>query len=124
MPDVPSTEHMIETNGVTLRVLDAGSGPAVLLAHGFPELAYSWRHQIQPLVDAGYRVIVPDQRGYGGSSIPDEITDYDITHLTDDLAGVLDALGEKRRRHRRSRLGLVRGVALRAAQAASTPGRW
>ncbi len=95
MPDVPVTEHFIETNGVTLRVLDAGSGPAVLLAHGFPELAYSWRHQIQPLAAAGYRVIVPDQRGYGGSSRPEEITDYDITHLTDDLAGVLDALGEK-----------------------------
>jgi pimeloyl-ACP methyl ester carboxylesterase len=95
VPDVPVTEHLIETNGVTLRVLDAGSGPAVLLAHGFPELAYSWRHQIQPLAAAGYRVIVPDQRGYGGSSIPDEITDYDIVHLTDDLAGVLDALGEK-----------------------------
>lgn len=95
MPDVPITEHIIETNGVQLRVLDAGEGPAVLLAHGFPELAYSWRHQIQPLAAAGYRVIVPDQRGYGGSTIPTEITDYDITHLTDDLAGVLDALGEK-----------------------------
>ncbi|MEY2470611.1 MAG: hypothetical protein QOF21_3309 [Actinomycetota bacterium] len=95
MPDVPVTEHMIDTNGVTLRVLDAGEGPAVLLAHGFPELGYSWRHQIQPLAAAGYRVIVPDQRGYGGSSRPETITDYDITHLTDDLAGVLDALGEK-----------------------------
>ena len=94
MPDVPVTEHMIQTNGVTLRTLDAGSGPAVLLAHGFPELAYSWRHQIQPLAAAGYRVIVPDQRGYGGSSRPETITDYDITHLTDDLAGILDALGE------------------------------
>ena len=95
MPDVAVTEHFIDTNGVTLRVLDAGTGPAVLLAHGFPELAYSWRHQIQPLAAAGYRVIVPDQRGYGGSSRPEEVTDYDITHLTDDLAGVLDALGEK-----------------------------
>ena len=99
MPDPGSsnagvTEHHIATNGVTLRVLEAGSGPAVLLSHGFPELGYSWRHQIQPLAQAGYRVIVPDQRGYGGSSIPSEITDYDITHLTDDLAGILDALGE------------------------------
>jgi pimeloyl-ACP methyl ester carboxylesterase len=86
---------MIDTNGVTLRVLEAGSGPAVLLSHGFPELGYSWRHQIQPLAQAGYRVIVPDQRGYGGSSIPSEITDYDIVHLTDDLAGILDTLGEE-----------------------------
>ena len=88
-------EHMIDTNGVTLRVLDAGSVPDVVLSHGFPELGYSWRHQIQPLADAGYRVIVPDQRGYGRSSIPTEITDYDIVHLTDDLTGILDALGEE-----------------------------
>jgi pimeloyl-ACP methyl ester carboxylesterase len=88
-------EQMIETNGVTLRVLVEGDGPAVLLSHGFPELGYSWRHQVQPLVDAGYRVIVPDQRGYGGSSRPEAIEDYDIVHLTDDLAGILDALGEE-----------------------------
>jgi pimeloyl-ACP methyl ester carboxylesterase len=85
---------MIETNGVTLRVVVEGEGPAVLLSHGFPELGYSWRHQIQPLVAAGYRVIVPDQRGYGASSRPEAIEDYDIVHLTDDLAGILDALGE------------------------------
>ena len=95
MPEVPVAERMIDTNGVTLRVLDAGSGPAVLLSHGFPELAYSWRHQIQPLAAAGYRVIVPDQRGYGGSSRPEAIDDYDIVHLTDDIAGILDALGEE-----------------------------
>ena len=95
MPDVEVKEHMIDTNGVTLRTLVAGDGPAVLLSHGFPELGYSWRHQIQPLAAAGYRVIVPDQRGYGRSSIPSEITDYDIVHLTDDLCGILDALGEE-----------------------------
>jgi pimeloyl-ACP methyl ester carboxylesterase len=87
---------MIDTNGVSLRVVVEGEGPAVLLSHGFPELGYSWRHQIQPLVDAGYRVIVPDQRGYGGSSRPEAIEDYDIVHLTDDLAGILDALGEEK----------------------------
>jgi pimeloyl-ACP methyl ester carboxylesterase len=95
VPDVPVTEHTIDTNGVSLRVLDAGEGPAVLLSHGFPELGYSWRHQIQPLAAAGYRVIVPDQRGYGGSSCPEAIEDYDIVHLTDDLAGILDTLGEE-----------------------------
>ena len=89
-------EQMIETNGVTLRVLVEGEGPAVVLSHGFPELGYSWRHQVKPLVDAGYRVIVPDQRGYGGSSRPDAIEDYDIVHLTDDLAGILDVLGEEK----------------------------
>jgi pimeloyl-ACP methyl ester carboxylesterase len=64
--------------------------PAVLLAHGFPELAYSWRHQLPALAEAGYFVIAPDQRGYGRSSRPEAITDYDIIHLTDDLVGVLD----------------------------------
>ncbi|HUR77136.1 MAG TPA: alpha/beta hydrolase [Acidimicrobiales bacterium] len=96
MPDAAVTEHAIETNGVTLRVLDVGTGPAVLLSHGFPELGYSWRHQVGPLAAAGYRVIVPDQRGYGGSSRPDAIEDYDIVHLTDDLVGILDALGEEK----------------------------
>lgn len=88
------TEHCIETNGIEAHVLTAGTGPAVVLAHGFPELSYSWRHQIEPLADAGYRVIVPDQRGYGRSSQPDAVEDYDIIHLADDLLGVLDALDE------------------------------
>jgi pimeloyl-ACP methyl ester carboxylesterase len=65
----------------------------VVLAHGFPELAYSWRHQLPALAAAGYRVVAPDQRGYGGSTIPDAVEDYDIVHLTDDLLGVLDDLG-------------------------------
>ena len=85
----------IATNGVDLHVLDAGpaDGPVVVLAHGFPELAYSWRHQIAVLADAGYRVLAPDQRGYGRSSRPDDVTDYDIVHLTDDLVGLLDDVG-------------------------------
>jgi pimeloyl-ACP methyl ester carboxylesterase len=88
------TEHRIDTGGVELHVLDAGTGPAVVLSHGFPELSYSWRHQIGPLADAGYRVIVPDQRGYGRSSRPEAIEDYDIEQLAGDLLGILDALGE------------------------------
>ncbi len=86
------TERTVSTNGVDLHVLDAGpaDGPVVVLAHGFPELAYSWRHQIPALAAAGYRVLAPDQRGYGRSSRPDEVTDYDIVHLTDDLLGLLD----------------------------------
>ena len=86
------TERTVSTNGVDLHVLDAGpaDGPVVVLAHGFPELAYSWRHQIPALADAGYRVLAPDQRGYGRSSKPEAITDYDIVHLTDDLLGLLD----------------------------------
>ena len=65
--------------GVELNVDEAGSGPTVVLCHGFPELAFSWRHQIPALAEAGYRVVVPDMRGYGGSSAPKEIEAYDVT---------------------------------------------
>ena len=85
--------RMVTTNGAELRVVDVGDGPVVILAHGFPELAFSWRHQIRPLVDAGYRVLVPDQRGYGGSSRPEAIEAYDIFALTGDLVGLLDDVG-------------------------------
>ncbi|MGH2684361.1 MAG: alpha/beta hydrolase, partial [Actinomycetota bacterium] len=68
----------------------------VVLAHGFPELAYSWRHQVPALAAAGNRVLAPDQRGYGLSSRPAAIEDYDITHLTDDLLALLDDIGEER----------------------------
>jgi pimeloyl-ACP methyl ester carboxylesterase len=89
----PSTnERRITTNGIELNVVEAGpdDGPAVVLAHGFPELSYSWRHQVPALAAAGYRVICPDQRGYGLSDRPEAIEDYDITHLTGDLVGLLD----------------------------------
>ena len=68
----------------------------VLLAHGFPELAYSWRHQIPVLADAGYHVLAPDQRGYGGSDRPDAVDAYDIHQLTADLVGLLDDVGAQR----------------------------
>lgn len=92
------TERTVRTDGVDLHVLDAGpaDGPVVVLAHGFPELAYSWRHQIPALAAAGYRVLAPDQRGYGRSSRPEAVTDYDIVHLTDDLLGLLDDVGTER----------------------------
>ena len=77
---------------ITLAVHEAGGGPAVVLSHGFPELAWSWRHQFGALVEAGFRVIAPDQRGYGVSDRPEEIEAYDIHHLTGDLVGLLDAL--------------------------------
>ena len=62
--------RMIETNGITLKVIVEGSGPLLLLLHGFPQCGYLWRHQIDDLVAAGYQVAVPDQRGYGGSDKP------------------------------------------------------
>jgi pimeloyl-ACP methyl ester carboxylesterase len=68
----------------------------VIFAHGFPELAYSWRHQIPALAAAGHRVLAPDQRGYGRSSAPAEIAAYDIEHLTGDLVALLDSIGEEK----------------------------
>ncbi len=91
-------ERLIETNGVELRTLEAGrpGDPLVVLAHGFPELAYSWRHQVPALAAAGYHVLAPDQRGYGGSSRPEPIDAYDIVALTGDLVGLLDYAGAER----------------------------
>ncbi len=81
-----------------LRVIEAGDrgAPVLVLAHGFPELAYSWRHQIPVLAEAGYHVLAPDQRGYGGSSRPDAIEAYNIHELTADLVGLLDNAGAER----------------------------
>ena len=87
--------RLIKTNGIELAVHEAGpkDGVPIALCHGFPELAYSWRHQIPALAAAGYHVIAPDQRGYGDSSKPDDVQSYDIHHLTADLTGLLDHFG-------------------------------
>src|SRR6516162_7371770 len=92
------TPKMIRTNGIDMAVYEAGpkDGLPVVLCHGFPELAYSWRHQVPALVAAGFRVLVPDQRGYGDSDRPADVAAYDIHHLTGDLVGLLDALGIER----------------------------
>jgi len=84
--------RFIDTNGVTLGVYDQGGGFPVVLCHGFPELAYSWRHQVRALQEAGYRAIAPDQRGYGLSDRPAAINQYTLRHLCDDMAGMLDVL--------------------------------
>lgn len=88
----------VDVNGVRLSVYEAGpaDGPAVVLCHGFPELAYSYRHQLPALGAAGFHVIAPDQRGYGGSDRPAAVEDYDIAHLTGDLVGLLDLMGVDR----------------------------
>ncbi len=82
-------------NGVDLAYYEAGprQGVPIVLCHGFPELAFSWRHQIKALADAGRWVIAPDQRGYGRSAKPDGVTNYDIEQLTGDMTGLLDHLG-------------------------------
>jgi len=92
---VEATHRQIPVNGVELHVAECGEGPLVLLCHGFPELWYSWRHQLPALAAAGYRAVAPDQRGYGRSSRPEAVEDYDIVHLAGDLVGLMDALGEE-----------------------------
>ena len=77
---------------INLTVHETGEGPAVVFCHGFPELAYSWRHQLPAVAAAGFRAIAPDQRGYADSSAPPAVTDYGLTELTGDMAGMLDAL--------------------------------
>lgn len=91
-------QRLINVNDVQLRVTEAGDqdAPAVILAHGFPSLSYSWRRVMPALAEAGYHVLAPDQRGYGGSSCPEGIEDYDITALTGDLVGLLDHIGAQR----------------------------
>lgn len=87
---------LISVNGVELEVFEAGRqnvGKPIVLCHGWPEHAFSWRHQVPALVEAGYHVIVPNQRGYGNSSSPTEVTDYDIEHLSGDLIALLDHYG-------------------------------
>jgi pimeloyl-ACP methyl ester carboxylesterase len=93
-----TTERLVETNGVQLRVVEAGdrAAPVVVLAHGFPELAYSWRHQIPALAEAGYHVLAPDQRGYGGSSKPEAVDAYTVVELSADIVGLLDDVGAER----------------------------
>ncbi|KLU06419.1 Epoxide hydrolase [Rhodopirellula islandica] len=87
---------LISVNGVDLEVFQAGqenAGNPIVLCHGWPEHAFSWRHQIPALAAAGYHVIVPNQRGYGNSSCPAQVTDYDIEHLAGDLVALLDHFG-------------------------------
>ena len=84
--------HYIKTNGINMAVFEQGAGPAVVLLHGFPELAFSWRHQIPALADAGFRAIAPDQRGYGLTDAPPNVEDYCADQLIADVHGLLDVL--------------------------------
>lgn len=95
MVDVTFRQQTIWVDGVRLHFIDEGNGPVVMLIHGFPESWYSWKNQITPLAEAGYRVIVPDMRGYGQSSKPIEIAEYRITELVQDCIRILDSIGAK-----------------------------
>ena len=87
---------IVAVNGVELEVFEAGhqhAGNPIVLCHGWPEHAFSWRHQMSALAEAGYHVIVPNQRGYGNSSRPSEVSAYGIEQLTGDLVGLLEHYG-------------------------------
>ncbi|GLJ49681.1 hypothetical protein SUGI_1054330 [Cryptomeria japonica] len=87
------SHRIIRTNGINMHIAEQGSGPVVLLIHGFPELWYSWRHQIRELAMAGYHAVAPDMRGYGDTDVPLGVHNYSHLRLVGDLIGLLDALG-------------------------------
>src|SRR5580698_7649757 len=89
---VEVAHRFVETNGIRMHIAEKGSGPLVVLCHGFPESWYSWRHQIEALAATGYRVVAPDMRGYGQTEAPEAIDQYTLYHLVGDLVGLLDAL--------------------------------
>jgi epoxide hydrolase A/B len=84
----------VENGPITLNVAVAGQGPLILCVHGWPELAYSWRHQLEHFAARGYRVAALDVRGYGGSSKPHEVADYSLRELASDVVAVVDQLGQ------------------------------
>jgi pimeloyl-ACP methyl ester carboxylesterase len=91
MPEV--THRIIETSGLRLHVAEQGTGPLVILCHGFPECWYSWRHQLSALAKAGFHALAPDLRGYGRSDRPEQVEKYTILDNIGDIVGLLDALG-------------------------------
>ena len=88
-------QRFAHVNGIRMHYVEKGEGPLVLLCHGWPESWYSWRWQIDALASAGYRVVAPDQRGYGQTEAPEAVEAYDILHLAGDLVGLVNALGDE-----------------------------
>ncbi|KAJ6940933.1 epoxide hydrolase A-like [Populus alba x Populus x berolinensis] len=87
-------EHQtVATNGINMHIASIGTGPVILFLHGFPELWYSWRHQLISLSSLGYRCIAPDLRGYGDTDAPKNAREYTIFHIVGDLVGLIDSLG-------------------------------
>jgi pimeloyl-ACP methyl ester carboxylesterase len=97
-PLPPLRERFVTAGDVRLHVVEAGpeGGPLVVLLHGFPEFWYGWRHQIGPLAEAGYRVLVPDQRGYNTSDKPPRVADYRIERLAGDVLALIDETGREK----------------------------
>ena len=91
-----SSSRTISANGIDMFVREAGHGPLVVLCHGWPELSYSWRHQIAALAAAGFRVAAPDMRGFGRTAAPADIGAYTIFDTVGDMVALVAALGEKK----------------------------
>ena len=90
------SSRTVSVNGIEMFLLEQGSGPLVVLCHGWPELSYSWRHQIPAIAAAGYHVVAPDMRGFGQTSAPDDIAAYSIFDLVGDMVALVTALGQRR----------------------------
>ena len=90
------SHRQVQTNGISMHIAEAGSGPLVVMVHGFPGLWYSWRHQLKALADAGWHAVAVDQRGYGRSDRPTDPAVYDADYVANDMLGLIDALGEKK----------------------------
>jgi pimeloyl-ACP methyl ester carboxylesterase len=88
--------RIVDANGLSMQVADAGAGAPVALLHGFPELWYSWRHQLRSLAEAGFHAIAPDMRGFGGTDAPPRVEDYDVVTLTGDVLALMLAFGHER----------------------------
>ena len=88
--------EFITANGIRIHCLTDGAGPLVLLLHGFPQFSYEYRHLVPALARAGYRAVAPDMRGYGDTSRPERIEDYTLETLGNDVAALVDALGERK----------------------------
>lgn len=87
------SHRSLKTNGINYHIAEQGEGPLVVLVHGFPESWFSWRHQISAIAKAGYKVIAPDMRGYGETDAPTAIEAYNIIELSNDIVGLITALG-------------------------------
>ena len=95
MRDQELRHHTVAVNGINMHVAERGAGPLVVLCHGWPELWYSWRHQLSALAAAGYRAVAPDMRGFGETDAPARADEYTIFHSVGDIVGLVAALGER-----------------------------
>ncbi|XP_052290669.1 uncharacterized protein LOC102631302 isoform X2 [Citrus sinensis] len=84
--------RIVKVNGINMHIAEKGQGPVILFLHGFPELWYSWRHQITALASLGYRAVAPDLRGFGDTDAPPDVTSYTCFHVIGDLVGLIDTV--------------------------------